>query len=95
MSILESMRSGTDSTFMQVLLAVVVVSFVFWFTKPQGDLIAERANVNGTRIMSPDVDKALRVQLRGRSLGSDEAWASAQSEMLTYLVNDELVLQAA
>lgn len=95
MSILESMRSGTDSTFMQVLLAVVVVSFVFWYSTPQGDVAAERANVNGTRIMSPDVDRELRILLRGRSAGGDAEYAEAQRATTDILVDQELVRQAA
>ncbi len=95
MSILESMRSGTDSTFMQVLLAVVVVSFVFWFATPQGDVAAEVANVNGTRIMTPDVEREMRRQFAGRSPNGDAEYARAQAMVVDSLVDRELMRQAA
>jgi parvulin-like peptidyl-prolyl isomerase len=95
MSILESMRSGTDSTFMQVLLAVVVVSFVFWFATPQGDVAAEVANVNGTRIMTPDVEREMRRAFGGRAPNGDEEYARAQGLVVDSLVDRELMRQAA
>ena len=80
---------------MQVLLAVVVVSFVFWFATPQGDVAAEVANVNGTRIMTPDVEREMRRQFAGRSPNGDEEYARAQAMVVDSLVDRELVRQAA
>lgn len=93
MSILESMRSGTDSTFMQVILALVVVSFVFWYAKPQADVTSEAANVHGTRIMGTQVDRELRISLGGMSPRSDEEWAQYRSQVTRNLVDRELLYQ--
>ena len=62
MSVLESMRSGTDSTFMQVVLAAVVVSFVFWYATPQGNTGAVIVTVNGDEIMDTDFYRQVRQQ---------------------------------
>lgn len=95
MSVLESMRSGTDSTFMQIIFAIVVVSFVFWYAKPAGDTAAVVANVNGTRIMSPDLDRAVRMSLATAPARTEEEQLLRRDLMRQQLVNQELLVQAA
>lgn len=94
MSLLESMRSGTDSTWMQVILAIVVVSFVFWYASPQGDTTAVMANVNGKRIMSTDVERFMRTRFPGSPSSQEEA-ARRQAAAVTALTEQELLVQQA
>lgn len=96
MSILESMRSGTDSTAMQVVLALVLVSFVFWYAQPNGDTTKVVATVNGTRIMDTDLTRAYRqaAQRYDRSLSDDEA-AALQERVRQQLIDDEVLRQEA
>ena len=62
MGILEQMRSGQDSTFMQVVMALLIVAFVALYIRPGGDRSQIVATVNGQKILdnvykniSPDV----------------------------------------
>lgn len=96
MSVLESMRSGTDSTAMQVVLALVLVSFIFWYATPNGDKTNVVVTVNGTRIMSPEYGRAVSAQLRryDRSL-TDTEEAQIRESVRQQLIEDEVVLQEA
>jgi peptidyl-prolyl cis-trans isomerase D len=60
MSVLESMRSGTDSTFMQIVLAIVVVSFIGWGAQNGGSTQDIVATVNGEAITSIEYNEAVR-----------------------------------
>ncbi len=101
MSLLESMRSGSDSTFMQVVMALVVVSFVGMYGAQQGqDKSQLVATVNGKKIMSTDHNRAYRNALAqaerryNRTLGNTEQqqiWEQVKQTM----IEDEVVLQAA
>ena len=42
MSILERMRGSTDSTPMQIILVLIVVAFIGWFSLPQAETVAGR-----------------------------------------------------
>ncbi len=54
MGVLESMRSSSDSTAMQLVLVAVVISFVFWYATPQGQTTTVVAEVNGEPIMETE-----------------------------------------
>lgn len=100
MSFLETMRRGADSTGMQVLLALVLISFIGWTGTPQGDTTRVVATVNGERIQTTDLDRALRESLQraeamqGRSLSQDERMSLAD-DVRVGLVDQELVRQEA
>lgn len=96
MSVLESMRSGTDSTAMQVVLALVLVSFIFWYAQPKGDQTSVVVTVNGTRVMSTDYTRALQREVRryDRSL-SDQEEAQIREKVRQQMIEDEVVLQEA
>lgn len=100
MSVLESMRSGTDSTFMQVVLALVVVSFVFWYAVPQGEQSQVVAVVNGTKIMDTVYLRELRQaqyqaeQRYSRALSNEER-AVIGEQVRQQLIEDEVVFQEA
>ena len=100
MSLLESMRSGTDSTFMQVMLGAVVLSFVFWYAAPQGDTGSVVATVNGSTVTGIEFSRVARQQKQsyesrsGQTL-SDEDEAAMRESIRDGLVERELVIQAA
>lgn len=78
MGVMESMRSSSDSTFMQIVMVLVVLSFIGWYAVPQGDKASVVATVNGERIMDTEYRqlysrvKAYREQQLGRSLTNAE-----------------------
>lgn len=91
MGILEQMRSGTDSTFMQVVLAAVVLSFIGWYAQPQGDRSRVVAEVNGTKIMDTTYGRAYRNRLRQAEAGAQRTLSDAEQKMLGEQVKNELV----
>lgn len=100
MSVLENMRSGSDSTFMQVVFALVVVSFVFWYAVPNGDTSRTVATVNGTRIMDTQFNRAYRGALaqaeqRYNRVLSNEERDQIGEQVRQQLIEDEVVLQEA
>lgn len=100
MSVLESMRSGSDSTFMQVVLALVILSFVFWYAVPRGDQSSVVATVNGVKIMDTSYGREFRNALReaemryGRTLSNEEQ-AGIGEQVRQRVIEDEVVLQEA
>jgi peptidyl-prolyl cis-trans isomerase D len=102
MSLLDKMRSGSDSTWMQVILAAVVVSFV-WFggiggnSNDQGQVVAR---VNGKSITESEFARAYRAQesQQERALQralSDEEREDLRKRVRDALVEQEVLLQAA
>lgn len=100
MSVLESMRSGSDSTFMQVVMALVVISFVGWSAMPNGDRSNVVAIVNGEKIMDTEFGRAyrdaqvVRESQIGRSLSNEEQ-KQLSDEVRGRLIEGEVVLQEA
>lgn len=100
MSVLEQMRSGSDSTFMQVVMALVVVSFVGWYAVPEGDRSGVVATVNGERILDTELGRQYNTALRsaearyGRGLSNDEQ-QQLQEEVKQSLIENEVILQEA
>lgn len=100
MGVLESMRSSSDSTFMQVVLVAVIVSFVGWMAMPQGDKTTAVARVNGEPIMDTEYRRLFarvvdrREQEQNRPLSNEEE--ENLGEMVRQeLIRNEVVLQAA
>ena len=85
------MRSGSDSTFMQVVVAAVVVSFIGWYAQPQGDTSRVVAEVNGTKIMDTTFGRAYRNELRAREAGAQRTLSDAEQKMLQEEVKDRLI----
>lgn len=100
MGVLESMRSSSDSTFMQVLLVAIVFSFVGWMAMPTGDKTMAVARVNGEPIMDTEyrqlfsnaVDR--QEQQLGRPLTSEEEQGLGES-VRQELIRNEVLLQEA
>ncbi|MFT4623558.1 MAG: hypothetical protein ACI8PZ_002214 [Myxococcota bacterium] len=100
MSVLEQLRSGSDSSFMQVVMFVVILSFIFWYASPQGDIAGIVVEVNGEKIMTTDYNREFRNIQRyeesrlQRSL-SDEEQQQLGETVKDILVDRELIRQAA
>ena len=97
MSILEKMRTSTDSTFMQVVLIVICVAMFFWYSPTQGDQSRTVATVNGVQIRDtvyfPKYREAYaRAQQRGMKAGDEEALAA---EVKTEMAREEVLRQIA
>lgn len=100
MSILEKMRSGSDSTFMQVMMAAVVISFIGWYAVPDGDRSNVVAVVNGQKILDTEFSRRYSSAQRsmeamtGRMLSNEEQKELSERVRMN-LVEDEVLLQEA
>lgn len=99
-SLLEKMRAGSDSTFMQVLIALVMLSFLGWSGRGMGDRSTTVATVNGTRILDVDYGRAFQREAQGAEMQYGRALSDAEQKMLgeqvkQRLIEDEVVLQEA
>ncbi len=97
MSLLDKMRSGSDSTFMQLMLGAVFLAFVASYGRPHGDAKGQTvASVNGVVISDIAYRRAfgLAQRYRGGSLTEEEK-AALGDQVKTQLVRDEVLLQEA
>jgi peptidyl-prolyl cis-trans isomerase D len=96
MSILEKLRSGQDSTFMQVVMVLIIVSFVGFMGQSGGDKGANIAVVNGVPITDIEYNRAFRQQSRqaGRALSDAESQRLGE-EVRAQLVEQEILTQEA
>lgn len=97
MSLMESMRSGTDSTLMQLIFAAVVISFVAWGLGPSGDRTQSVATVNGEPIRDIDFARAYRNQERnfGDEIPTDDDIQRLRTQVLDAMIRDKALLQEA
>lgn len=95
MSILERIRSGSDSTGMQIVLGLVLVSFVGWGFGVQGDRTATVATVNGERINGIEFARAYDLAERRMQEGRTEPMSQDEREALREQVLQQLVRQKA
>lgn len=100
MSILEKLRSGQDSTFMQVVIALVILGFVGMNGQVFGDKSSIVATVNGDQIIDLDLNRAYQNELRVREAQSDRMLSDAEQKQLLEevkqkLIEDTVILQEA
>lgn len=100
MSLMESMRSGTDSTFAQVVLILVIFTFIFWGVRNDGDTQQSVATVNGEVISSTEFSEVLRLrerELEAKTNGPvpEDARARLREEVRQDLIRQHVVLQEA
>lgn len=100
MSVLESMRSGTDSTFMQIVLAAVVVSFVGWGLGGTLNTTDTVAMVNGEKILGITYGRRLAMaerQAESRSPEplSEDARNKLRADVLDAMIRERALLQEA
>ncbi|MCB9678858.1 MAG: SurA N-terminal domain-containing protein [Alphaproteobacteria bacterium] len=91
MGVLESMRSSSDSTFMQVVLVLVIISFVFWYAVPQGDTTTVVATVNGERIMETEYRNLYSSVKNSREVQLQRALTNPEEQSLGESVRQQLV----
>lgn len=100
MSILEKMRGSTDSTPMQIVLILIVVAFIGWFSLPTGQTVQVAVDVNGERVLAQEYfmrvedEKRLRLMTTGQRL-NDEQEAALQNEVKDQIASDLVVAQEA
>ena len=97
MSILEKMRTSTDSTFMQIVLVVICIAMFFWYSPTSGEQSRTVATVNGVQIRDtvyfPKYREAYaREQQRGMSAGDEDALAT---KVKSELAREEVLRQIA
>jgi peptidyl-prolyl cis-trans isomerase D len=91
MSIMESMRSGSESASMQIVVAMAVVAFMFWGVGPQGDTTAAVVTVNGEQIMDTEFRRAYSNEERYREDAYGRVLSDPEKEQLRNQVKDQLV----
>jgi peptidyl-prolyl cis-trans isomerase D len=94
MGILERMRSGSDSTFMQVVIAGVVIAFVFSLANPQADMSSTVAMVNGQAILDTEYGRAYRNELRRVEGEARRTLSDAEQKQLGERVKQQLIEDA-
>src|SRR5688572_17203432 len=96
MGLLEKMRSSSDSTFIQVVMALIILSFIGFYGQPNGDRSGVIATVNGTRILDTEYHRALREELRmvQRTL-SDAEQKQLGEQVRQQLIERQVLLQEA
>jgi peptidyl-prolyl cis-trans isomerase D len=95
MRLMESMRAGTDSTFIQVILAVVLVSFIGLGGRNRGATVDVVATVNGDPISSLELGRAFRLAERYREMTSKEPITDDERKALQEQVTQDLIAQRA
>ena len=94
MPIMETIRRGTDSTFMKIVFGGIVLVFVFWGVGAQGPTSVTIATVNGSRITDTQFQRIMRRVDRGGSM--DEAdRKQLQQSVIKELIQAEVMLQEA
>ncbi len=97
MSVLESIRKGTDSTSTRVLIGVTVAFFIYW-SAGSGDKgqTSIYATVNGATITDSDFRRAFvnAARQEGRNL-SDSEEQDLGGRILTGLIEEEALVQEA
>lgn len=91
MSVLERMRSGSDSTFMQVVMAMIIVAFVGVYARAPGDRSGVVAVVNGSKILDTDYGRAYRNQLRMAESQSQRTLSDPEQKQLGEQVRQQLI----
>lgn len=100
MGVLESLRSSSDNTGMQVILVMVVIAFIGVTAIQPGERSRVVAEVNGTRIMDTQFDPAFRDAQRQeeqrlqKTLNEDER-NELVGRVEQQLIERELLLQEA
>jgi hypothetical protein len=94
MSVLEQMRSGSDSTGMQFMMALVVLSFVGWYAMPTGDMTNVVAEVNGEKIMGTEWGRLYRQTERRQEVMRGGTLSDQEQKLLGDSVKQTLADQA-
>lgn len=81
---------------MQVMLGLVLLSFVFWYSKPNGDVGGVVARVNGETITDTEFTRTYRMAARQYGAVLSEAQeAQLRAQVRQQLIADEVLTQEA
>lgn len=94
MGILERIRGGADGALIQVVLVIIVVTFVFWGVGTSGPATRSVALVNGQRITDTEFSKVMMRASRGSAM-SQEDQTQLQLQVLDQLIAQEVMRQEA
>ena len=95
MSLLERMRSSTDSSGMQLIFAAIVIAFIFAYGQTYGDKAGVVATVNGVPIRPTDFSREYRMA-ESQAGSMDEASREAlQDQVKLRMIRSEVALQQA
>ncbi len=96
MSMMERMRMGTDSFFIQAVFVIIVASFVFWGVGNTGPSSSTVAEVDGSRITDTEFNNRMRIVSRsqGRTL-TDAEYAQMGSTVLGQMIERKVLLAEA
>lgn len=99
MSVLEKIRSSTDSTWMRAILVIIALVFLFWGVGSSSSMQTTQAvaRVNGKRITDTELQRRMRDQVNasGRSSMDEDQMRALNKQVLDALITDEVVLQEA
>jgi peptidyl-prolyl cis-trans isomerase D len=90
-SILEKMRSGQDSTFTQVVMALIIVAFVSLYIQPGGDRSSVVAEVNGEKILDTTYSRRYREVARMYEAQARRTLSDAEQREIGELVKQDLI----
>ncbi len=91
MGILESMRSGSDSTFMQVVMALLIFAFVGLYIPTGGDKLNTVATVNGEAIPDTEFNRVFGMRQRMVEAQTGATLSDAEQKMLHDQVREDLI----
>ncbi len=91
MSFMETMRRGADSTAMQVVLALVLVSFIGFTAVPSGEKTSVVAIVDGDRIMATEYFRELRERTRAIEVSQQRTLSDAEQQQVADMVRQNLI----
>lgn len=99
MTVMERIRSSTDSTVMKVIFVCIVLVFVFWGVGSGAGMMTTQpvATVNGKRITDTELQRIMRNRVRamgGNTLDEDQVQALSK-QVLEQLILDEALVQEA
>ena len=97
MSVMEKIRSSTDSTVMRVVFVLIVLVFVFWGVGTGAGMQSTQsiATVNGERITDTELQRIMRSRVRdmgGSSLDEDQV-NTLSKQVLEQLITDRVLVQ--
>lgn len=99
MSVMEKIRSSTDSTWMRAILIIIGLVFVFWGVGAGAGMQTTQAValVNGTRITDTQLQRLMRDQVNamGQTSLDEDQMATLSKQVLEQLITDEVLLQEA
>jgi len=95
MSILERMRGSTDSTPMQIVLVLIVVAFIGWFSLPQAETVQVAVEVNGERVLRAEYGQRYYQELQAAQQQARRRFSEEEEQELQLRVKDMIATELA